>query len=126
MVVFDNEKKISLCQELGINIDGDLFDPRYDYVFKRIFTADEVKSKIALIHFLNAMLNLSGDDVIVDLTVINPEIPVDNKRQKRSVFDIRVQFKMEKKPLWKCNSTARMTSRNAASSLFQNRTQASR
>jgi predicted transposase/invertase (TIGR01784 family) len=101
-----DEQKANLSRELGIIVDGELFDPRFDYVFRRIFTADGEKSKKALISFLNAALGLTGDNVIEDLTVINAAIPVDDKRQKKSVFDIRVTFKngehaiveMEKSP----------------------------
>jgi predicted transposase/invertase (TIGR01784 family) len=92
-LILTDEQKTKLGQELGIIIDGDLFDPRFDYVFKRIFIADSEKSKKALISFLNAALKLSGDGVITDLTVINAEIPVEDKRQKKSVFDIRVLIK---------------------------------
>jgi predicted transposase/invertase (TIGR01784 family) len=92
-ILLTEEQKDNLSRELGIIIDGELFDPRFDYVFKRIFTADGDKSKKALISFLNAALSLSGDGLIDDLTVINAEIPVEDKRQKKSVFDIRVMFK---------------------------------
>jgi predicted transposase/invertase (TIGR01784 family) len=92
-VLLTDEQKANLSRELGIIVDGELFDPRFDYVFRRIFTADGEKSKKALISFLNAALGLTGDNVIEDLTVINAEIPVDDKRQKKSVFDIRVTFK---------------------------------
>jgi predicted transposase/invertase (TIGR01784 family) len=92
-ILLTEDQKANLSRELGIILDGDLFDPRFDYVFKRIFTADGEKSKLALISFLNAALGLTGDNVLDDLTVINAEIPVEDKRQKKSVFDIRVVFK---------------------------------
>ncbi len=92
-VLLDDEKKKRLQETLGINVDSDLFDPRYDYVFKRIFTADNEESKYALIDFLNSVLRFEGDAVITDLTVINAEIPVDSKDYKKSVFDLRVSFK---------------------------------
>ena len=62
--------------KLGINTTGELLDPRFDYVFKRIFTAQEEESKIALIDFLNSVLT-GKHETIVDLTVVNNEIPVE-------------------------------------------------
>jgi len=98
-VILSEEQKANISRELGITVDGDLFDPRFDYVFKRIFTADSEKSKKALISFLNAALKLSGENAVDDLTVINAEIPVDDKQQKKSVFDIRVKFKNEEQAI---------------------------
>ena len=88
----DQEKKAQIRQAFGIDIDGDLFDPRFDYVAKRILTADTPESKKALTHLLNASLKLVGGEAVVDLTVINTEIPVDSKQYKKSRFDIRVRF----------------------------------
>jgi predicted transposase/invertase (TIGR01784 family) len=76
----------------GIDVDSDLFSPMMDYVFKRIFTADDIRSKIALLDLLNSVLNLEGAGKIVDLVVINPKIPVDVGTLKKAVFDIRVRF----------------------------------
>lgn len=78
-------------QKLGINTTGELLDPRFDYVFKRIFTAQEEESKIALIDFLNSVLT-GKHETIVDLTVVNNEIPVEAYKQKKSRFDIKVVF----------------------------------
>ena len=75
--------------KLGINTTGELLDPRFDYVFKRIFTAQEKESKIALIDFLNSVL-FNGEIKIVDLTVVNNEPPVEAHKQKKSRFDIRI------------------------------------
>ena len=76
---------------LGINTTGELLDPRFDYVFKRIFTAQEEQSKIALIDFLNSILTGRNEN-IVDLTVINNEMPVESYQRKKSRFDIRTIF----------------------------------
>lgn len=78
--------------KLGINTTGELLDPRFDYVFKRIFTAQEEESKIALMDFLNSIL-FEGRETITDLSVINNEIPVESYKQKKSRFDILVIFK---------------------------------
>jgi len=88
-----DEGKALLAEEAGLNLDSDLFDPRFDYVFKRIFTADSQKSKAALINFLNSVLRFTGDGIITDLTVISSEIPVDYREYKKSVFDVRATFK---------------------------------
>ena len=85
------QEEIIKAQELGINTSGDLLDPRFDYVFKRIFTAQEKESKIALIDFLNSVLT-GKKHTIVDLTVLNTEVPVETYKRKKSRFDIRVVF----------------------------------
>ena len=76
---------------IGINTTGELLDPRFDYVFKRVFTAQEHESKIALIDFLNSVL-FDGESKIADLTVVNNEAPVESQRQKKSRFDIKTIF----------------------------------
>jgi len=76
----------------GIDADIDLFDPRYDFVAKRILTAEKPESKMALIDFINDSLELVGGEKVVDLTVINAELPVDSKNYKKARFDIRVRF----------------------------------
>jgi predicted transposase/invertase (TIGR01784 family) len=88
--ILDERTKASIRQYFDIDPDSEIFSPLIDYVFKRIFTADEKRSKIALIHFLNSILE--GTNIIVDLTVINPQIPVDVKKRKKSIFDIRIRF----------------------------------
>jgi len=91
-ILLDQDKKAQLRQVFGIDVDSDLFDPRFDYVAKRILTAETPESKTALISLLNASLKLVDAEVIVDLTVINPEIPVDSRQYKKSRFDIRARF----------------------------------
>ena len=87
----DRENIIKAGLKLGINTAGELLDPRFDYCFKRIFTASEEQSKIALIDFLNSIL-FDGENKIKDLTVVNNEIPVETYQQKKARFDIRVIF----------------------------------
>jgi predicted transposase/invertase (TIGR01784 family) len=84
--------KESIRQHFGIDVDSDIFSPIVDYAFKRLFTADEKRSKLALIDFLNSVLEFEKAKPIVDLTVTNPEIPVDVAASKKAVFDIRVKF----------------------------------
>jgi len=90
----DPEREVIIKEagaKLGINTTGELLDPRFDYVFKRIFTAQEKESKAALIDFLNSVL-FGGVNKITDLTVVNNEIPVEAYKQKKSRFDIKVIF----------------------------------
>jgi len=90
--VISPEVKQSIKEYFGIDIDAELLSPLVDYIFKRIFTADEERSKIALIDFLNSALGLSGSKIITDLTVISPVIPVDVIKRKKSIFDVRASF----------------------------------
>ena len=85
------EKKALFKREYGIDIDSDLFDPRLDFVSKRILTADTEESRKALISFLNATLRFKGKKRIVK--VLNPVTTVDSKKHKKSVFDVRVEFR---------------------------------
>ena len=90
--VIDEPTKQSIKQIFGIDVDGELLSPTVDYIFKRIFTADEQQSKTALIDFINSVLEHENDDKIVDLTIVNPQIPVDRGVQKKSIFDIRAKY----------------------------------
>ena len=83
-IYIDTEKKALIQQTFGIDIDSELFDPRLDYVAKRILAAESPESKKALISFLNAAIKLKASYKIIDLTVINTEIPVDSPNYKKS------------------------------------------
>jgi predicted transposase/invertase (TIGR01784 family) len=63
-----------------------------DYIFKRTFTAEDIRSKVALVDLLNSVLKLENTEKIMDFVVMNPEIPVDVGTRKKAVFDIRVKF----------------------------------
>jgi len=91
-VFIDDEKKALIRQFFGISVDSDLFDPRYDYVAKRILTAENPESKQALIDLINSSLKLVGGETVINLMVINSELPVDSKNYKKSRFDIRARF----------------------------------
>ena len=45
-------------------------DPRIDCVFKAILGA--IENKNLLIHFLNAILELKGKDIIKEVEILNP------------------------------------------------------
>ncbi len=53
------------------------FDPTYDPTFKKIF-----KKGMNLIHFLNAMLHLEGEQRIVHITPLKPKICLETKLRK--------------------------------------------
>jgi len=84
--------KEKIKEYYGIDVDSDLLSPMADYIFKRTFTAEDTRSKIALIDLLNSVLKFDGVKKIVDLVVINPGIPVDVGTRKKAIFDIRVKF----------------------------------
>ena len=88
----DKKIKALIREWININIDSDLFDPRFDYVAKRMLTHENPESKKALISLINASLELVGGETVVDLTIINPEPSVDAPNYKKSRFDIRVRF----------------------------------
>ncbi|MCL2159222.1 MAG: hypothetical protein FWH48_07435 [Oscillospiraceae bacterium] len=48
-MIVRNEKIAKYGEQIGINTAGELLDPRFDHTFKRIFTASEEQSKIALL-----------------------------------------------------------------------------
>lgn len=91
-IYIDADKKALIQQVFGVDLNSELFDPRFDYVAKRILTAESPQSKKALISFLNAALKFKADNSIIDLVIINTEIPVDSKNYKKSKFDIRVKL----------------------------------
>jgi predicted transposase/invertase (TIGR01784 family) len=90
--ILDEKMKQSIKLYFNIDPDSEIFNPMIDYAFKRIFTADERRSKIALIDFLNSLLEIEGGKNIIYLTVINPQIPVDVEKRKKTIFDIRAKF----------------------------------
>ena len=88
----DEASKRAIKQMWGIDVESEILSPLMDYVFKRIFTADEANSKAALIDFINSILAHENDDEIVDLTIVNPQIPVERSTEKKSIFDIRAKY----------------------------------
>lgn len=88
----DEATKQEIKEKLHIDVDSELLNPLVDYIFKRIFTADDKDSKAALIDFINSILEHENDNTIVDLTIVNPQIPVDKGTQKKSIFDIRAKY----------------------------------
>jgi predicted transposase/invertase (TIGR01784 family) len=88
----DESTKHAIKQTWNIDVDSEILSPLVDYIFKRIFTADDTNSKAALIDFINSLLEHENDDKIIDLTIVNPQIPVDRGTEKKSIFDIRAKY----------------------------------
>ena len=62
---------------------------RTDFAFKKVFGSEE--SKDILISFLNAILDL-GEEVIVDLTIINPYQPSLFEGLKETYVDVKAEL----------------------------------
>jgi hypothetical protein len=91
--MLSNEDKKAIKDVLNIDANYNIFNPMVDFAFKRMFTADEKRSKIALLDFINSVLEFEGENTIEYLEVINPEIPNINANYKKSIFDIRAKTK---------------------------------
>lgn len=63
------------------------FDPQNDYVFKKLLGMEEHKK--LLLHFLNAVLQPTGKDPIIDVTLINPFQAPDSIEQKTAILDLK-------------------------------------
>jgi len=63
--------------------------PTVDCVFKAIL--GKVENKSLLIHFLNAVLDLHGDESILDVTITNPYNEKDYIDSKLSIVDIKTK-----------------------------------
>ncbi|CAK0776659.1 transposase [uncultured Gammaproteobacteria bacterium] len=64
-------------------------NPKTDYAFKKIFGSES--SKDILISFLNAILDLTGEAVIVDVTVVDPRLAPKIEGMKDTYLDVRVR-----------------------------------
>jgi predicted transposase/invertase (TIGR01784 family) len=84
--------KQDIRAKLNIDPDSEILNPMVDYIFKRIFTADDTNAKAALIDLINSILEYENDDKIIDLTIVNPQIPVNKGSEKKSIFDIRAKY----------------------------------
>ncbi|MDG7053618.1 MAG: Rpn family recombination-promoting nuclease/putative transposase [Wolbachia endosymbiont of Alcedoecus sp.] len=66
-------------------------DPKNNYAFKRIFGTE--KNKDILIHFLNDVLNLTGEAKIQDVEFLNPILNPDISSKKESIVDVLCRSK---------------------------------
>ena len=64
-------------------------NPKTDFAFKKIFGSET--SRDILISFLNAILALTGDEAIVDVTVIDPYLAPKIAGMKDTYLDVRVR-----------------------------------
>jgi predicted transposase/invertase (TIGR01784 family) len=66
-------------------------DVKTDYAFKRVFGS--VESVPLLISFLNAILDYTGDDAIVELTILDPYLVPKLQGMKDTYVDVRAKLK---------------------------------
>jgi predicted transposase/invertase (TIGR01784 family) len=64
-------------------------NPKTDFAFKKIFGSEA--SRDILISFLNAILGLTGDDRIADVTIIDPYLAPKIEGMKDTYLDVRVR-----------------------------------
>ena len=69
-------------------------NPKTDYAFKKIFGSDA--SQDILVSFLNAVLDLSGDDAIVEVTILDPRLVPKIEGMKDTYLDVRVKDQRER------------------------------
>jgi predicted transposase/invertase (TIGR01784 family) len=65
-------------------------DVKTDYAFKRVFGS--ASSVPLLISFLNAILDYTGDDAIVDLTILDPYLAPKLQGMKDTYVDVRAKL----------------------------------
>ena len=68
---------------------GELLSPKVDFVFKRIFGAEE--NQDVLISFLNAVFEDAGQPLIVSVEILNPFLDKDALSDKMSVLDVKAR-----------------------------------
>ncbi|HEV3270528.1 MAG TPA: Rpn family recombination-promoting nuclease/putative transposase, partial [Candidatus Rhabdochlamydia sp.] len=61
-------------------------DPKNDIAFKKIFGTE--KNKDILLHFLNDILNFSGDNHIIDIEFLSPILSPKIAVKKQSIVDV--------------------------------------
>ncbi|MEO5375569.1 MAG: Rpn family recombination-promoting nuclease/putative transposase [Alphaproteobacteria bacterium] len=64
-------------------------NPKTDFAFKKIFGSES--SREILVSFLNAVLQLSGEDVICEVTIIDPYLAPKIEGMKDTFLDVRVR-----------------------------------
>ena len=69
-------------------------NPKTDYAFRKIFGSET--SRDILISFLNAILDLSGADVIIDVAVLDPRLAPKIEGMKDTYLDVRVKDQRER------------------------------
>ena len=64
-------------------------NPKTDLAFKKIFGSDA--SREIVISFLNAVLDLAGDDAIIDVSILDPHLAPKIEGMKDTYLDVRVK-----------------------------------
>ena len=68
---------------------GELLSPKIDFVFKRIFGAQD--NQDVLISFLNAVFEDAGQPLIASVEILNPFLEKDALSDKMSVLDVKAR-----------------------------------
>ncbi|MDD3880606.1 MAG: Rpn family recombination-promoting nuclease/putative transposase [Syntrophomonas sp.] len=68
----------------------DILDPKVDLVFKKVFGSQE--NKTILLSFLNAVLNWTGEQQIVDVKILNPYLEPESIDDSVGILDIKLQL----------------------------------
>jgi len=69
---------------------SEILDPKVDLVFKKVFGSQENKS--ILLSFLNAVLNWTGEQKIVDVKILNPYLEPETIDDSIGILDIKLQL----------------------------------
>ncbi|WP_288009538.1 Rpn family recombination-promoting nuclease/putative transposase [Kyrpidia sp.] len=67
----------------------ELLSPKVDFVFKRIFGAEE--NKDVLVNFLNAVFEDSGEPLVADVEILNPFLDKEALTDKLAVLDVKAR-----------------------------------
>jgi predicted transposase/invertase (TIGR01784 family) len=82
------EVEIKAAEEIGLNPNGKLLDPKVDIIFKAIFTSNRRESHEALRNLLSSIIGRE----VKDVRIKNNEIASTGIRQKQSTFDVYATF----------------------------------
>ncbi|WP_160328960.1 Rpn family recombination-promoting nuclease/putative transposase [Syntrophomonas wolfei] len=68
----------------------DILDPKVDLAFKKVFGSQE--NKTILLSFLNAVLNWTGEQQIIDVKILNPYLEPESIDDSVGILDIKLQL----------------------------------
>lgn len=86
-------------------------DPKTDFVFKKLFGTEDHKD--LLIALLNALLGLTEDRGIVDVTFLRGEERPPVRELKFSVVDVKCRDARGRTSSWRCRCSTSRASRSA-------------
>ncbi len=79
----------SIKERVLINVP-DILDPKVDLAFKKVFGSQE--NKTILLSFLNAVLNWTGEQQIIDVKILNPYLEPESIDDSVGILDIKLQL----------------------------------